>query len=102
MLKSLRARAKRPKTPSSPVQLVVGLAALVAMARAGIRYFWAEDREPPRLRFSEGLPVVALLGACAMLAWFGGPMLALAQQTAANLHAGQPYVDAVLGRAGER
>lgn len=78
------------------VQLVTSLLALVAMTRAGIRSFWAEDRDPPKLRFSEGLPVVVLLGACAALTWFGGPMLALAQSAATDLHERQAYIEAVL------
>ena len=82
------------------VQLLVGLLGLIAMLRAGIRYFWAEDREAPKLRFTEGFPLVVLLGACLALTFFGGPMLELARETAAGLHARQGYVDAVLHGGG--
>src|SRR3954454_7639477 len=49
------------------VLIVSGLAALIAMTRAGIRAFWASaDRAVPRVRLIEVAPVGVLLLLCAI------------------------------------
>jgi multicomponent K+:H+ antiporter subunit D len=80
------------------VVLGCGLLTLIALMRTGIRLFWASSpRESPRVRAAEGLPVVALLTACALLTIAAGPALSLARATAASLYDRGGYIDAVLG-----
>ncbi|MBF5042889.1 monovalent cation/H+ antiporter subunit D [Aggregicoccus sp. 17bor-14] len=80
------------------VLLGSGFLSLVALTRAGIRAFWSgERREGPRLRLAEGLPVLALLGACAALTAGAGPALRYTQAAAQALYAPQGYLDAVFG-----
>lgn len=77
--------------------LASGLAAMVAMSRAGIRHFWApQDRPAPRLAVIEGLPIAALLAACVALTWAAEPALAYARATARSLHAPAGYIEAVM------
>jgi len=77
-----------------------GLLALLALSRAGIRYFWAtHERRAPRLRLAEGLPVAGLLLACVALAVAGGPAMRYAQATADALHTPGAYVRAVMAAA---
>jgi len=83
------------------VSLGVGLLALVAVVRAGIRHFWAADRAPPALRFAEGVPLLALLLACATLTVLAGPALAYTRAAAQALHSPGGYAAAVLGRGRE-
>ncbi|HSJ99556.1 MAG TPA: monovalent cation/H+ antiporter subunit D, partial [Myxococcota bacterium] len=74
-----------------------GLAATVAMSRAGIRHFWApQDRPAPRLRVIEGLPIVALLAGCVALAWHGEAALGYTRAVAESLHRPGAYIDAVM------
>jgi multicomponent K+:H+ antiporter subunit D len=76
-----------------------GLAALVAMARTGIRIFWAsQERSAPRVRVIEMAPVVLLLALCAALTLQAGPALRFLDDTAHALHAPRTYIDAVLTR----
>jgi multicomponent K+:H+ antiporter subunit D len=78
-----------------------GLLVLVALTRTGIRTFWsAAEREGPRIRLAEGLPLVVLLGACVALTAAAGPASRFALETARALHAPGAYVDAVLAGAG--
>jgi multicomponent K+:H+ antiporter subunit D len=80
-----------------------GLAALIAMTRAGIRAFWAApDRVVPRVRVIEIAPVVFLLLFCAIKTVEAGPIMRFMQATAQSLHAPQAYIRGVLGAAGER
>lgn len=106
-LAMLSASLEAPRGPARAwlfiaVSLGVGLLALVAGVRAGIRHFWAGDREPPTLRFTEGVPLLVLLLACAGLTMLAGPALDYAQLTAKALYAPDGYVDAVLHPAKER
>ena len=80
------------------VALGTGLLTLVALTRSGIRVFWAQmdDRAPPQVRPAEGVPVVALLGLCAVLTVAAGPALELAQATARSLYDRWGYIAAVL------
>jgi len=78
--------------------ILSGLAALIAMTRAGIRVFWASpDRAVPRVRLVEMAPVAILLLLCLMLTIQAGPILRFTQATAQSLHAPHDYIRAVLG-----
>ncbi|MFL1876230.1 monovalent cation/H+ antiporter subunit D [Hansschlegelia beijingensis] len=79
------------------VLVVSGLAALIAMTRAGIRVFWAApDRSVPRIRVIEIAPVAALLLLCVWQTVQAGPVMRFMQATADSLHAPQDYVREVL------
>jgi len=83
--------------------ILSGLAALIAMTRAGIRAFWAApDRTVPRVRLIEIGPVAVLLLLCAIQTIQAGPVMRFMQATAQSLHAPQDYIRGVLGSAGER
>jgi multicomponent K+:H+ antiporter subunit D len=70
-----------------------GLLALTAMCRAGIRTLWSpEDREVPRIRLLEIVPVLGLLLACVGLTIWAGPVLAYMESTARALHDPTAYV----------
>ena len=102
----MRPRAAGPSRPPHGRLLVVlilsGLAALIAMTRAGIRAFWAApDRAVPRVRVIEMAPVAALLILCAMQTIQAGPVMRFMQATAQSLHAPRDYVRDVL-RPAER
>ena len=91
------------------VLILSGLAALIAMTRAGIRAFWAApDRAVPRVRLIEFAPVAALLVLCAIQTIQAGPVMRFMHATAEALHVPQDYVREVLrpakqqaGRAGQ-
>jgi multicomponent K+:H+ antiporter subunit D len=86
-----------------PVLILSGLAALIAMTRAGIRAFWASpDRSVPRVQLIEIVPVGALLLLCAIQTIEAGPIMRFMQATAQSLHAPHDYVSGVLGSAAER
>ncbi len=77
--------------------IVSGLAALIAMTRAGIRSFWASpDRTIPRVRLIEMAPVAVLLLLCAVQTVEAGPIMRFMQATAQSLHAPHHYVRGVL------
>jgi multicomponent K+:H+ antiporter subunit D len=83
-----------------PALILSGLAALVAMTRAGIRTFWASpDRAVPRVRLIEIAPVAVLLLLSAVQTIQAGPVMRFMQATAQSLHAPQDYVRGVLGSA---
>jgi len=74
-----------------------GLAALVAMTRAGIRSFWLSlDREVPRIGVIEMAPVAALLFFCIVLTVQAGPAMRYMQAAARSLHMPQDYITGVL------
>jgi multicomponent K+:H+ antiporter subunit D len=80
------------------VLILSGLAALVALTRAGIGAFWASPgRVAPRVRVMEMAPVAMLLVLCAMQTIDAGPVMRFMQATALSLHAPQHYVRDVLG-----
>ena len=86
-----------------PVLILSGLAALVALTRAGIRAFWASaDRAVPRVRLIEVAPVAALLLLCVIQTIQAGPIMRFMQATAQSLHTPHDYVRGVLGSAAER
>jgi multicomponent K+:H+ antiporter subunit D len=74
-----------------------GFLSLVAMSRAGIRYFWApQERAAPRLRVIETLPIAALLALCALLTIRAEPVMRYTAYTAQALHQPAAYIRAVL------
>ncbi|QJR14812.1 monovalent cation/H+ antiporter subunit D [Usitatibacter palustris] len=78
--------------------LVTGLAALVALARAGVAIFWAEASAVPRVLLIELAPIAALLALCLALTIAAGPAMRYFQDAADALHSPKAYVDAVLPR----
>jgi multicomponent K+:H+ antiporter subunit D len=85
------------------VLILSGLAALIAMTRAGIRTFWASpDRSVPRVRLIEMAPVAVLLLLCALQTAQAGPIMRFIQATAQSLHAPGAYIRGVLGPTAER
>ena len=74
-----------------------GLAAIIAMARAGVRIFWATREEaPPRVRVVEMAPVALLLGLCVVLTVRAAPAMDYFLSTAQALHGRSAYIEAVL------
>jgi len=74
-----------------------GLAALIAMTRAGIRAFWAPvDRAVPHVRVIEMAPVAALLVLCAIQAAYAGPIMQYMRATAQSLHGPWTYMHEVM------
>ncbi|TRO95471.1 monovalent cation/H+ antiporter subunit D [Glycocaulis profundi] len=75
-----------------------GLFALVALARMGIRTFWAPV-EPlaPRITLSEAAPICALMLALGLLVFQAGPAVDLFAAAAADLHDPARYLEAVMG-----
>ena len=77
--------------------LVGGLLTIIAMSRAGVRYFWATfDRPLPRLRVIETLPIGALLLLVGMLVWQADAVLRYVNATARGLHDPKEYIGSVL------
>jgi multicomponent K+:H+ antiporter subunit D len=80
------------------VLLACGLLTLIALTRTGIRTFWSStQRQPPRIRAAEGVPVVVLLALCGGLTALAGPAMELARATAGSLYDRAGYTEAVLG-----
>jgi len=77
------------------VVILSGLAGIVALARTGIRSFWASERAAPRLALVEAAPVVALLVLCAVLAVQAGPVMRYLDDTARSLYQPQQYIEAM-------
>lgn len=76
-----------------------GLAAVVALGRAGVRIFWGSaPTPPPRVRAVEIVPVAALLASCLALTVAAGPATRYLSEAAQALHAPQTYVTSVLAR----
>jgi multicomponent K+:H+ antiporter subunit D len=74
-----------------------GLLAAIALARLGIRHFWApQERAAPRLRVIECLPIGLLLIACMLLVVRGEAALRYMRATADALQRPALYIDAVL------
>jgi multicomponent K+:H+ antiporter subunit D len=83
--------------------ILSGLAALIALTRAGIDAFWAlPERAAPRVRVIEMAPVAMLLVLCAMQTIEAGPVMRFMRATALSLHAPQHYVRDVLGASSSR
>jgi multicomponent K+:H+ antiporter subunit D len=85
------------------VLIISGLAALVALTRAGIDLFWASPGQTaPRVRLIEMAPVAMLLLLCAMQTIEAGPVMRFMQATAQSLHAPRHYIRDVLGPSADR
>jgi len=77
--------------------LLSGLCAVIAMARAGVRVFWADaGRIAPRVRLIEIIPVAGLLTACLVLTVFAGPVMGYLQRAGDTLHPPGSYIREVL------
>jgi multicomponent K+:H+ antiporter subunit D len=76
--------------------LASGLAAMIALLRAGVGIFWAGSRTVPRVLFVEMAPVAVLLGVCLGLTVAAGPAMRYLHETSRGLHVPQEYVNAVL------
>ena len=77
--------------------LISGLAAMIAMVRAGIRTFWTPlGRSVPRVRVIEMAPVAMLLMLCVAITVQAGPVMRYMQATADALHAPAGYIESVL------
>jgi len=76
-----------------------GFATIIAMARAGVRRFWASpDAHVPRVRFIEFAPIALLLALCIALTVGAGTLIGYLDEGARALHAPGGYVDRVLAR----
>ena len=73
-----------------------GLAAIIALARAGIRVFWSEGRSVPRVRVIEMIPIATLLAACLALTVAAGPAMRYMENAARGLHSPESYIQEVL------
>jgi multicomponent K+:H+ antiporter subunit D len=81
------------------VGLVVlsGLGAVIALARAGVRIFWADTaRIAPRVRVVEMLPVAGLITLCVVLTVFAGPAMDFMHDAGGALHPADGYIREVL------
>ena len=79
------------------ILILSGLAATVAMTRAGMRAFWSPlNRSVPRVRGIEIAPVAALLLLCAAQTVQAGPVMRYMRDTAQALHTPRDYIRAVL------
>ncbi|MBC7202867.1 MAG: cation:proton antiporter, partial [Pusillimonas sp.] len=76
--------------------LLASLASILALARTGIRLFWANETVTPRLRLCEAAPVAALVFAGIALAIWAGPVLNFMNEAAISLDNPETYIDAVL------
>lgn len=82
------------------VLIGTGFVSVVALSRAGIRYFWApQERAAPRLKWIETAPIAVLLVLCALLTIRAEPVMRFALDTAQALHQPSAYIDAVLSAA---
>ncbi len=77
--------------------ILSGLAAVIALGRAGVRIFWADSgRIAPRVRLIEIIPVAGLIGACLLLTVFAGPAVNFLHQAGVVLHSPASYIGDVL------
>ena len=77
--------------------ILSGLAALIAMSRAGIRAFWAPvDAVVPRVLLVEIAPVVVLLALTVLMTVQAGPIMRFMEATADGLHRPQAYIEGVM------
>ena len=76
-----------------------GLAATIALARAGIRVFWARpERAWPRVRAIEIAPVAALLVACFALTVWAAPAMRYMHDAARTVQMPAPHVEEVIAK----
>lgn len=75
-----------------------GLAAIIALMRLGVRTFWASGAvSPPRLEFSEAVPVGALVLLCVLLTVQAGAVFDYLGRTTDSLLRSADYSARVLG-----
>lgn len=80
------------------LMVVGGLAAIIALMRLGVRTFWAAGAvTPPRLQFSEALPVGALVMLCVLLTVQADTVFDYLGRTTEGLLRGADYTVRVLG-----
>jgi multicomponent K+:H+ antiporter subunit D len=73
-----------------------GFTAIIALARAGVRRFWAADANVPRVRVIEIGPIVLLLSLCAALTIESGAVMRYLEMASAALHEPRGYIERVL------
>lgn len=74
-----------------------GLAAVIALARAGVRIFWADSgRIVPRVRLIEIIPVAGLIAVCLVLTVFAGPAMNYLHEAGDALNPATNYIKEVL------
>ncbi len=77
--------------------MLSGLAAVIALARAGVSVFWADAaRIAPRVRLIEILAVAGLIAACLVLTVFAGPFMHYLNEAGLALHPPDAYIGEVL------
>lgn len=89
----------------SVMLFMAGLAAIVSLMRLGVRTFWTSHGSvPPKLRFTEALPIALLLSVCIGLTAAAAPVTDFLQRINADLHQPQKYIDRVIvkNEGGER
>ena len=75
-----------------------GLAAVIALGRAGVRIFWATSISAPAIRVAEIAPVIALLVLCLALTVAAGPTMRFMNDAARALHEPRTYIESVIPR----
>lgn len=81
--------------------IVSGLAALIAMTRAGIELLWKPtDRPATRINIIEATPIALLLATCIAMVIWAGPAMSYMQRTAQELDHPAAYIESVLGLPG--
>lgn len=79
--------------------MLSGLAAVVALGRAGVRIFWTSSpQDPPGIAVVEIAPVVLLLVICLTLTAAAGPAMQFAGDAARAVHDSRSYSEGVLHR----
>lgn len=79
--------------------LATGFAAVIALARIGLRLFWSvAGRTTPRLRLIEVGPVAFLIVLCLALTAGAGPVMTYLESAARSLHAPEVYIRLVHSR----
>ena len=74
-----------------------GLCTVIAMCRAGIYVFWAEqERRFPQARVTEVAAIALLLGLCLLLTGFARAPLEFLHETARQVHDARNYIGDVL------
>ena len=77
--------------------MLSGLAAMIALARAGVRIFWADaSRVAPQVRVIEIVPVAMLITACLALTVFAGPAMDYLHDAGNAISPPGPYIWEVL------
>jgi multicomponent K+:H+ antiporter subunit D len=108
LAEALRSPSRQPGAVSAAawtmlvVLILSGLAALIALTRAGVRAFWSTERSVPRVRLIEMAPVAVLLFLCVLQTIQAGPIMRFMQATAQSLHAPDAYIRGVRGPTAER